>query len=235
MPSPATSSRSIRAGTASTSSARDSVTAHQPSRAGSRRVAPPGEDSAAAAQPELSGPPGEQRGGVQVDTDPSAEVGGDSARLGPAPRRGRSRADRRACRSGTPARSHPNPAPPRPRPHCVGAAAAATSIGPLELQGGESPVQHLPVGVVGRVHQRPELQRPAAAAGQRPSPARRGSRCTACRPRAPVRCGHRTSTRAPSPGSAWRGSPARAPARWCGRRTPGAGHRPANHGASRRC
>ena len=39
-------------------------------------------DSTAAAQPELSGPPGEQRGGVQVDTDPSAEVGGDSARLG---------------------------------------------------------------------------------------------------------------------------------------------------------
>ena len=69
-----------------------------------------------------------------------------------------------------------------------------------ELQGGESPVQHLPVGLTDRVDQRPERQHPAAAAGQRPSPPRRASRCTACRPRAPVRCGRRT----PSPSTVTR-------------------------------
>ena len=104
----------------------------------------------------------------------------------------------------------------------------------LELQGGESPVQHLPVGLADRVDQGPQSQHSAAAVRQRIGGFDVQLAVTGCRPRAPGRCGRRTPSPAPSPGWAAAASPAPAPARWCARRTPGAGRRRANHGVWQR-
>ena len=90
----------------------------------------------------------------------------------------------------------------------------------LELQGGESPVQHLPVGLADGVDQRSQRQHPAAPVGQR---ARRLDVQLAVERVALVHgpgvvAGLPAEHRRPDWAAA--GWPAPTPARWCARRTP---------------
>ena len=77
-----TSSTSISAGSAATSSSRGSATAHQPSAVASSRVAPPAEMRPVSRQVHDRRAARQHGGGIDLDTEKPTDIGGDAAGFG---------------------------------------------------------------------------------------------------------------------------------------------------------